>query len=451
MLIYRNYLIWVTVSFTLLFGQFIFPLNAVILLLSIFFILLAVKKNSYFFMFPVLALSFYHGDQSLSIYTLKFGPLSTIYIVVGLMVLLTLLKSRNFKKIALYFCLLILIYVIYSIIIGSALAFSYFSKELFFIIVSLMFLLVFSKIERANYDFLFLSLGSAYFFTKIVVFITSIGLDAVPYSRDTIQYFALFDPIENFLLLYSILAIFNASIKFFKVISFINLSLFLISSFQLGYMHGGTIIMVLIVILWAFIWNFKKLILPVILIFSLISTYSLSFETEKGSVNYYKIQKFVGLITFVFNSDFSIYDLPRSPQVRVIETANLLNQHPIYLMFGKGFGGSITEVKYKYGSYLNADDYSEIEVKERKFYTLHTYNQLILKHGVFMIIILSFIGWKARCKENVTFIDTCLIFLILSYGYTIKPYILLALFLAEVFIHSEKKLSLNFKFRNKGV
>jgi len=313
-----------------------------------------------------------------------------------------------------------------------------------------MFLLVLSKVERVNYDFLFLSLGTAYFIAKITVFITGIGLDAVPYSRDTIQYFALFDPIENFLLLYSILAAFNSKIKFFKVVSSINFTLFCISSFQLGYVHGGTIIMILIVFLWVFILNFKKVILPMFVIISLGNIYSFSLDVEKGSVNYYKIEKFIGLITFISSSDFSIYDLPRSPQVRVIETANLLHQNPVFILFGKGFGGSISETKYKYGSYLNADDYSETEVKERRFFTLHTYNQLILKHGVFMIFVLCFIGWKARSAKNVTFIDTSLIFLILSYGYTIKPYILLAMFLSEIFVHSDKKISLSYKFKSKS-
>lgn len=448
MLTLKDYILHGLISLIFLFGQFIFPLNLLLLFLSVGYTLYFVRKRSFLFLFPILSLSFYHGDASLSIYTLKIGGGSILYVILAMMFCFTILNYCKLKKITVYFFLVILVYVAYSIIVGSAFELNHFGKEVFFITVSLLFLIIVSKIDEIDYDFLFITLGTSYFTAKILVIITGVGLEVVPYSKGTFQSFALFDPIENFLLIYNVIAIFQCERKFLKRASFINFVLFIVASILLGYIHGGTIVMIFAVFLWVSIRHFKKILLPTAMLTALLASYSISFEVEKGSVNYYKIEKFIGLITFVIDRDFSIYDLPRSPQVRVIETANLLDQNLVYIIFGKGFGGAISETKYKYGTYLNADDYSEKEVKERKFFTLHTFNQLILKHGFITILTFCYFGFRARGRQNDTFIDTSLMFLILSYGYTIKPYLILALFLAEAFAKRNNKIHCKYRYIN---
>lgn len=430
---FKLYFKWAFFTLSIVFLQFIFPLNVAITLLVACFSAAMIYKQSALFIIPFLVLSFYHGDSSISIYTLKLSGLSLSYILVLFFTVFVCIRDNRLDKGAIYFLLIILILCIYSIFLGNAAYTNYFISDVVYLIISFCFIILLKQCRSVNYDLLFLSLGTGYFLAKVLVIITGIGLESVDYSRDVSQLNAIFDPVENFLVVYAINAFFYPDTRKSRVAASVNILVFSIAIFLLGYMHGGTIILILGSVLYCLLRSLKYLTMISLILIPLITSYTISINLEKDSVLYYKVEKVVGLVQFIFNSDLSVYDLPRSTQVRVIETMNILHQNPAFVFFGKGLGGHITETRYQYGSYLNSDDYSQFEVSERKFFTLHTYNQILLKHGVIGLLFLFYLWKRARSFKNKNLVDAILIFLVFSYAFTIKPYIFLAIFVSEAF------------------
>ncbi|WP_139158726.1 hypothetical protein ABRP32_19770 [Providencia manganoxydans] len=354
-----------------------------------------------------------------------------LYVYIAIAFILSLFQRKKLHRYELIFFVLFITYLIYSILSGNALSGEYFINDVMFILIAFLFLFSFRWLNNINYDLIFLSLSSGYFISKILVLITGIGLEVTNYTSVIVQKNALFDPVEYFLILYCIHSFFYPLTKNVRLVSFLNLLLFSFGSILLGYVHGGAMVMIFVSLIYCLIRNIKYLlILSGVLIFILTSLTLPSINNDSNdSVLSYKLQKVTGLAEFMFDDNFGVYSLPRSTQVRVIETLNLLDQPLPYIMLGKGFGGYLEQSKYYYGRYLNKDDYSEDQIRSKKFYVLHSINQLLLKHGVIFIALIVLMGMKMRKRINKNYVDVSIIFILFSYAFTIKPYLILSLFL----------------------
>lgn len=428
----------------ILFGQYLTLFNYVLTLFSMVLIFLGLIKKWDISIVLILGLPFSIAEGATNIYSIKAGPANTLYILIILVFTLNLLfrKINKTHKNVMFFSTLSIMIFVYSIINGNPFKGVDFWIDSIFIFIAILFSILLFDFKKLDFDKLFIPLGFSYYLVKTIIVVTGIGLESTNYTKTIVQYNAMFDPIENFLLIYSILTAFSKKELFKKIYACLNIILFCIASGFLGYVHGGTVVIILCVVFYSCTYN-KSFIkygsLILILSAALYPVISM-IENSEESVMTHKFEKVMGLVDFILSDNSSIYDLPRSTQVRMIETGNIFNQPVFYLLFGKGFGGTIEEIKYKYGAYLNKHDYPEEQLKKREFSTMHTYNQILLKHGLLSIImfaLLKFLYFKERRVE----FDSALIFILFSYGFTIKPYLMLGFLLYEVSFDKNRKLS----------
>lgn len=99
-----------------------------------------------------------------------------------------------------------------------------------------------------------------------------------------------------------------------------------------------------------------------------------------------------------------IENMPSSPKHRIDEFLNIIiemKEHPIFLPFGKGYGGNILHHIALKPWTVNGD-FSEFEVAEELFFNLHeTINWIFLKSGLFGLVFTISIGFK--CIKNIKY------------------------------------------------
>jgi hypothetical protein len=425
-----KYIFYVIATFALLIFQFVPPINYLVTILVSIFIVYAFHKRWASGIIPILALSFIHGEGSVSIYTLKLAGVSLFYVLLIVLFLMKVISRMKISKQEIFIFLYFLSYMILSIVLGNFYEMKYFVNDAVFLLIGIIFLYVIYDNKKIPFDKILLSLSMGYFLAKIVVFHTGIGLQVIPYSYNVDQYNAIFDPVENFLLIYNLQVFIFPNFNSQRILAFLNLMLFMFASYLLGYVHGATLMLIFFVLFYNIIRNIKVFMyFSLVIVTTFIIVLNIDFPVVSGgeSVFLYKLEKVFGLIQFFYDSNISIYDLPRSTQVRLIETANLLHQNFLLFFLGNGFGGYITETAYFYGSYLNQDDYSIDQIITGKFQILHAYNQIVLKHGVLSLLIAFVSFYFLRNRHYRNFRDTALIFVVFSYSFTIKPYLILAL------------------------
>lgn len=435
----KQYVALVLLTVFILLIQFISVVNIAFIPFVVAIVFYGFVKEKEYALIPILGLSFYHGEQSISLYTLKLSGVSVFYIVMIVLTMLVLFLRKKLTLASLNILLCFIAITAYSILLGNSIEFNYFALDVFFIVIALAFYISLHAYKKINYDLLFISLGAGYYLAKIISAITGIGLEVVSYTAFIEQKNALFDPVENFLIVYSIHASFYANMRLKRVLALFNVILFILAMISLGYIHGGTIVLVLASLLFCIIKRLKYVVYATLSISLLLGSVAISISLTEDSVLYYKVEKVIGLFKFVTEKDFTVYELPRSAQVRVIESANLLDRNVGESIFGSGFGGYIEETKFEYGSYLNEDDYSRDEIKSGKFYNLHTFNQLFLKHGLLGVAIILYLWSRRRFSDDKNIYDVSLIFLLFSYGYTIKSFLILGFFLYVCFEKSSNK------------
>lgn len=424
-----KFFLYVLFTFLVLYFQFISPINYLLSISIFFFVVISFYKRWVSGLIPILSLSFLHGENSVSIYTYKLGGVSLFYLLILFVFLLKLLTRRSISKIEIYFVLYIFCCFMISIINGNFEYLNYFLNDSVFLSIGFIFLFIIIDNKNIPYDKIFLSISSGYFITKLIMLYTGVGVQVIPYSEFVNQYSVIFDPIENFLLIYNLQTIIFPKYNSHRYCALINFSLFILASYFLGYMNGATIMLVIFVLIYNMMRRVKSFIYIVVIVLCFtffLVTVGLTLNTGEESVFLYKVEKIMGLFQFLYDSDVSIYDLPRSTQVRLIETGNLLYQNFVSLFFGNGFGGYVEENHYFYGNYLNQDDYTLDQINSGRFQVLHAYNQIVLKHGLLALLIALFIFYRFRNLPYRNFRDTSLIFVVFSYSFTIKPYLILA-------------------------
>lgn len=428
----QKFFLWFVITTLCLFLQFIPYINYIMAISVFFFVVFCFYKKWQTGLIPILALSFLHGDESISVYTLKISGVSLFYILILTLFVLKVALRRSISKYEIIFASFFCVYLAYSILRFNFVYTTYFVNDTLFLLIGVLFLFSIYDFQKIEFEKLLLSISMGYFFVKIIVFVSGIGLQVQAYSATIDQYSAIFDPIENFLIIFNLQSLFFPKNREVRYLSLFNISLFGMSAYLLTYIHGSTLVLIMIALLYTLLRNVKVLIFIVffcVIFLSLVTTIDVNslLGMQDESVFIYKVEKVVGLFNFVYDSNISIYDLPRSTQVRLIETANLFGQNPLSLIFGTGFGGYVTETLYSYGSYLNADDYSLDQIETGKFHILHAYNQILLKHGLFSFVVAVCIFWNFKWREDRNFRDAALIFLIISYSFTIKPFLILSL------------------------
>jgi len=426
----KKFLFWFGIVFFCLFIQFIPVVNYLATVAVFSFSLIGLYKGWPSALLPIISLSFLHGDSSVSLYTLKLSGISLFYILILILFFIKLIHRKTISKFELFFIFLFFSYFIYSVLIGNFSEESYFKNDSLLFIISVVFLFIIYDVKRFDIDKLLMALSLSYFLVKVIVCLTGIGLETIPYSFDVDQKIAIFDPIENFLLVYNLQSFIFPRSRTIRIIALFNTLTFCFASYLLGYVHGATMVLTFITFLYCILRR-KRYIAASLIVICFLIPLSISFtslvEGKEQSVLLYKIQKVIGLFEFFYSSDLGIYDLPRSTQVRMIESANLFNQNPLFLFFGNGFGGYITENTFHYGSYLNEDDYTIDQISSGKYQVLHGYNQIILKHGIISIILGLFVFLAYRKREYRNFRDSAILFIFLSYSFTVKPYLIIAM------------------------
>ncbi|MFA7311701.1 MAG: hypothetical protein WC024_07670 [Shewanella sp.] len=152
----------------------------------------------------------------------------------------------------------------------------------------------------------------------------------------------------------------------------------------------------------------------------------------------YKLENIAGLIDNL-NKD-SIYLIPHSPQVRVVELINIFSYPWYNVMFGHGLGGYFTDNYFAFNKYIGKFDFSEYEIMTRRFYNPHNIAYGVLKLGIiwwFFIAYLFYTAIKVKDNEVRVFLLVATFVLFLNFGYAIKTSILLAL--VFIIIHNYKK------------
>ncbi|MFA0553595.1 hypothetical protein AB4538_22365, partial [Vibrio lentus] len=364
--------------------------------------------------------------------------------------LLKLILRKSISRYEAIFAAFFFAYLSYSILRFNFSYTTYFVNDTLFLLIGFFFLFSIYDFRKIELEKILLAISMGYFLIKIVVFLSGIGLQVQAYSANIDQYSAIFDPIENFLIIFNLQSLFFPKSKEVRFISLFNLCLFGFSAYLLTYVHGSTIVLIIIALMYTLLRNVKVLIviiISIIIFLSVVTTIDINslLGMQDESVFLYKVEKVVGLFNFVYDSNISIYDLPRSTQVRLIETANLLGQNPLLLIFGNGFGGYVTETLYTYGSYLNSDDYSLDQIETGKFHILHAYNQIVLKHGLLSFIVAIWIFLAFKRREDRNFRDAALIFLLISYSFTIKPFLVLALLVYSFKINEQESVDMVLK------
>lgn len=120
--------------------------------------------------------------------------------------------------------------------------------------------------------------------------------------------------------------------------------------------------------------------------------------------------------------DLSLNNIPTSPRYRIGEFINITYeyiQHPLFLIFGKGYGGAFKD----YFNYFNINDlasFSEMEYISGLFFNPHeAVNVIFLKHGIFGLFFISLIIIKTiRDIHNSWFLIIGLYWLVILYGFS---------------------------------
>ena len=153
------------------------------------------------------------------------------------------------------------------------------------------------------------------------------------------------------------------------------------------------------------------------------------FKSSDDSLNY-KINNIFKLSTFLF-TNYSIYDLPNSAQIRVIETLNIISE-PSRLFFGSGLGGYFVDNKYPFPSWTNKFDFSEKEIISGKYFKPHNFNYNLLKFGFFYFLVIFFLflyrNSFSKNSDKILYVNL-LFFIAFNFGAGIKAALCLGILL----------------------
>ncbi|MBR9879740.1 MAG: hypothetical protein GYB17_09565 [Gammaproteobacteria bacterium] len=144
--------------------------------------------------------------------------------------------------------------------------------------------------------------------------------------------------------------------------------------------------------------------------------------------------KIDNVLMLLNHEDESIYDLPHSPLVRIVETVNISCSIAGGKVLGGGFGAYFTDNCLAMPK-LNEFDFSEDQISERKFFTPHNFNYGFLKYGVVYLIGAFFLFYsvvfgKLRKAREKKVYASFIVFSFFNFGFTYYPSVMLGIALS---------------------
>ena len=311
---------------------------------------------------------------------------------------------------------------------SSFIHFSVFRRDI------LSFLLIF----LIGFYISYLLVISPEFYKKLECFLQSILLAILPSALITIILNLKGNYGNNDVLLMPLVSYFGISIMIFplynqykkqKKLFFWGILLFIIMLSNPSPLGGKWWLLALIIpLIWVIKYlqqmTMKKLVLiHVFLILFLVIIFYIVPMVPKDNIfhrentlSQYKLDQAISLITFWEEDWFE--KLPSSPKFRIDEFINLLYEYfekPQYLLFGKGFGGSLTKHTH-YLDWNSQDAFSIGEINEGLFFNLHfALNVFFLKFG--LIGLVFFIGLIYSILKHINYNPWLFIGLIWAFFY----------------------------------
>jgi len=180
-----------------------------------------------------------------------------------------------------------------------------------------------------------------------------------------------------------------------------------------------------------------------IIIFSLflINQIGINYGNKLFVYKYYQVTQLLVKLPLIINPKEYIYAIPPSSRIRVLEFFNISSEimkNPIYMLFGKGMGGSFHDKAYE--MFYAEGAYSIDQWEKNDFYAPHgTLNYVFLKFGLvglFFLIYLIFLLYKKALNESYKYRIFLYVVLILGFsfmfGYSLKLAFLLGTILGNL-------------------
>lgn len=414
--------------FVLLVAQFYNIIGYILVATLIIFSLYLITKKRYFLAFAMLFLfSFEHGPEAINIYNIKILGISLIYI--SAFIYFMIITNFKIEKLMQYVIFIVSIYLIYSLSNLLDGGYKYYFIQVFLMIMTLLLTSIFFVAKKSDFDYedFFLKLASIFYFTKVFLLLSGIGVIKYSYMPGINRIEVLFDPVDAFFLIFTVYFILIKKTLSIKVL--IPLSLILISIYLNSSIGSSTLITLVFGILILTISNIKNFLIGItLLIFVIFGSLNIQNDIMKEKVN-----NIVTLIDYL--DDFDVYVLPRSPQVRAIELSNFFAETNYFqILFGKGYGSYIKDNTIPFDR-PNEDDFTIDQIESGKFYSLHNPAALFMMYGLLAWISIFII---AIIHKQDVLIFSLSVYLLFNFGFGFKSYILFALFIAML-LHKFKK------------
>jgi len=442
MTISKRFLYIQLLGITLYISQFIQYINIVTTIFVFVSTVYFYNKNKLEYSLFLILLFSILSKKGINIYLLQIAGINLFYITLLLLFILLLLKNKEevfrIPKLLFAYAVLIAVVFTYSIpnLFESAL---FFIKDLIIIIViPALIVLLFKKLGSERIVHIFINIMSIKIIASLLMFITGLTL-----TQDENMFDAL--SVDNADELGALFVVLLLTLVFIRKINddiwifvLFFITLFGLFQYGLGFVGLGSQVMIMVLIVLAYFGLRRKIFfIPILFIFILI------FNIDKTGNEYidYKIQNITDLFSNL-NQD-SIYMIPHSPQVRVIELINIASYPWYNILFGHGIGGYFSDTYFEFNKYIGKFDYSEYEIETRKFYIPHNLAYSFLKLGLLWHMILLFLFYKT-IKQTTgdirMFLVLSLFTLSLNMGYAIKTSILFGIVL--IMLHNSNKKEL---------
>lgn len=442
MTINRNFLYIQLIGISLYISQFIQYLNMVTTIIVFISIIYFYNKNKLEYSVFLILLFSVLSTKGINIYLLQIAGINLFYITLLLLLLLFLLKNKEkiFQIPKLLFVYAVLISIVFAYSISNLFESTlFFIKDLIIIIViPTLIVILFKSIKSEKIVYIFINILSIKIIASLLMFLAGLTL-----IKDENMFDALSidnaDELGSLFVVLLLTLVFIRNINDNKWIFFLFIiTLFGLFHYGLGFLGLGSQVMMMVLIVFGYFMlrsKFFAILVILILLFTSIG------EIRNEAISY-KIKNITELFSNL-NQD-SVYMIPHSPQVRVIELINITSYPWYNIVFGRGIGGYFSDTYFEFNKYIGKFDFSEQEIETRKFYNPHNLGYNLLKFGILWQIFLLYLFYKTikLTKGNIRmFIILSLFTLSLNMGYAIKTSILFGIVLIMLHNSNQREVS----------
>lgn len=258
-------------------------------------------------------------------------------------------------------------------------------------------------ILQISTDFDFFILLKQYLFTIIISLIFSailsfsLGFNG-RYALDT---HILLMPLTYFFCITVLLFLFDENFNKHKYLLIFSTLITIFLQFKISNALSGkswlALAFVVVLIVLNKVKYINKIFASIIVLILFLGLVNLNFDNRSTENNLMDRKINEALSLFAFSQSNYYENISESPKGRVDEFLNIIEEYkqkPIFLLFGKGFGGSIKDHKQLFGSFLSAY-FSDEEYLNNSFVFLHeSVNVVFLKFGLIGLFFMFFIFYK---------------------------------------------------------